>query len=62
MKVWVKLCVKDKPPIYLLMAYEGYHFCVDGSVSNWLDTDFGMRGWTIKGIGIMNDCIQIDIE
>ncbi len=44
------------------MKYEGYAICADGSISNWLETDFGMRGWTIKGVGIMNDCIKIDIE
>jgi len=58
----MELKVKGKPEVYLKMQYDGYRVCKDGSISNWLETDFAMKGWQIKGIGIMTDCIRVDVE
>lgn len=62
MESWIELKVKEKPAIYLQLKYEGYHILPDGSVSNWLETDFGMKGWKITGVGIMIDTVCIEIE
>jgi len=62
MKVWIKLQVKGKPEVYLKMQYDNFTICDDGSISNWLETDFAMKGWKIIGIEIMTDYISVDVE
>ena len=62
MKVWIELKVKNKPEVYLKIQYDNFTICADGSVSNWLETDFAMKGWKITGIGIMTDHISVDVE
>jgi hypothetical protein len=61
MKVWIELKVKDKPSVFLPMKYDGYVICKDGSISNWLDK-FAMNGWTIVAIGVMRECITVQVE
>jgi len=62
MKVWIELQVKDKPSVFLPMKYDAYVICKDGSVSNWLDTTFVMKGWKIVAIGVMRECIFVKVE
>jgi len=59
---WIELKMKDKPIVYVKMTYEGYCILPDGSVSNWLDTDFSMKGWKITGVGVMIDTICVEID
>ena len=59
---WIELKIKDKSTVYVKMTYEGYKILPDGSVSNWLETEFSMKGWKITGVGIMNDCICVEVE
>ena len=61
LEVWVELCVKGHADVFLLMRYEGFTICADGSVSNWL-SEWNLKGWQIKAVGIMTDYIQIEIE
>ena len=60
--MWIELKIKGKPSVYLKMTYQGYKILLDGSVSNWLDTDFSMKGWKITGVGIMIDSVCIEVE
>lgn len=62
MKVWIELQVKDKPSVFLPMKYDGYVICKDGSISNWLDTQFAMKGWSIVAIGVMPKHIIVEVE
>ena len=62
MKVWIELKVKGKQEVYLKMQYDGFKVCSDGSISNWLETNFSLKGWKITAIGIMTDYIAVEIE
>lgn len=62
MKIWIELRVKDYPEVYLKIQYEKYRLCKDGSISNWLETGFSLKGWKITSIGIMTDHIIVEVE
>jgi len=64
MKVWIELqmCDKSKPSVFLPMKYDDYVVCEDGSISNWLDTTFAMKGWSIVAIGVMRNHIIVQVR
>jgi hypothetical protein len=62
MKVWIELQVKDRPSVFLPMKHDGYVVCRDGSVSNWLDIIFSMKGWSIVAVGVMAKHIIVQVE
>jgi len=62
MKVWIELKVMGKPSVFLPMKYDDYVICRDGSVSNWLETKFAMKGWSIIAVGVQLDRIIVEVE
>ena len=61
-KINGEIAIKNKPDTFIQLEYETYRILPDGSVSNWLETEFGMKGWKIVGIGVMRDTIRLELE
>jgi hypothetical protein len=73
MNTWIKLVwnkyTEQENEIYLKVNFKSmmnkginYMVFADGSICNWIETEFMLKGWEIVAVGIMSEYVQIEIK